>query len=108
MYHADYRKLKNQYRFISEIIENKLIVSKKKKPILVQELRDRKYEAFPPKSDEKKSRADEDQEANDEDQEEEEVAQGARDYDYLLSVSFFSVCPFLLPSLTLNRCPSGR
>ncbi|KAK0744143.1 DNA topoisomerase 2-like protein [Schizothecium vesticola] len=91
VYHADYRKLKNQYRFISEIIENKLIVSKKKKPILVQELRTLKYEAFPPKSDEKKSRADEDQEANDEDQEDEDVAQGARDYDYLLSMPIWSL-----------------
>ncbi|KAK5660493.1 hypothetical protein OQA88_13041 [Cercophora sp. LCS_1] len=83
---ADWRKLKNQYRFISEIIENKLIVSKKKKPVLVQELRDRKYEAFPPKADQSKSRDDENQEEDDDD-----VAAGARDYDYLLSMPIWSL-----------------
>ena len=43
----EYRKLRNQARFVTEIIENKLVVSKKKKPVLVAELRKREYEAFP-------------------------------------------------------------
>jgi DNA topoisomerase-2 len=85
VYHADYRKLKNQARFIQEIIDNDLIVGKKKKVILVQELRDRKYEGFPPnKNAEKKNTEDElDASENDED---ETVDGDARDYDYLLSV----------------------
>jgi DNA topoisomerase-2 len=86
VYHADYRKLKNQYRFISEIIEDKLIVNKKKKTVLIQELRDRKYEAFPPKDDKKKKSTDEDK--DDVEEEDDETAGGARDYDYLLSVRF--------------------
>jgi DNA topoisomerase-2 len=86
VYHADYRKLKNQYRFVSEIIENKLIVNKKKKAVLVQELRDRKYEAFPPNTDKKAKSADDDQGENDAEEGEEETSNGARDYDYLLSV----------------------
>lgn len=86
MYHADYRKLKNQARFIQEIIDGVLIVSKKKKDILVQELRDRKYEAFPKKSAASKKTADEEE---DEAEDEEDIASdtGARDYDYLLGVS---------------------
>ncbi|KAK4226804.1 putative DNA topoisomerase 2 [Podospora fimiseda] len=88
VYHADYRKLKNQYRFISEIIDNKLIVSKKKKAVLVQELRDREYEAFPPKDDKKGKSTDE--ELNEE-VEEDEVEQSARDYDYLLSMPIWSL-----------------
>ncbi|KAK1752097.1 DNA topoisomerase 2 [Echria macrotheca] len=88
VYHADYRKLKNQYRFISEIIENKLVVSKKKKPVLVQELRDRKYEAFPPKADEKKAKSAE--EEND-DVDDDDTSAGARDYDYLLSMPIWSL-----------------
>ncbi|KAK0627519.1 DNA topoisomerase [Immersiella caudata] len=89
-YHADYRKLKNQYRFISEIIENKLVVSKKKKPVLVTELRERKYEAFPPKSDDKKAKADDELDGN-EDPDEDDTTQGAHDYDYLLSMPIWSL-----------------
>jgi DNA topoisomerase-2 len=58
-----------------------LIVGKKKKTVLVTELRDRKYEAFPPvKNNTKKS-------TEEEEEEEEEGEESARDYDYLLSVS---------------------
>lgn len=79
--------MKNQYRFISEIIENKLVVSKKKKPVLVQELRERGYEAFPPKADEKKAKSTDEELANgDEDPDDDDTTAGARDYDYLLSV----------------------
>ncbi len=55
VYHADYRKLKNQARFIEEIIDGKMVVSKKKKAVLVQELRTRKYEAFPKTREQKKA-----------------------------------------------------
>ncbi|KAK4157351.1 DNA topoisomerase [Chaetomidium leptoderma] len=89
VYHADFRKLKNQYRFVSEIIENKLVVSKKKKAVLVQELRDRKYEAFPPKDDKKAKPTDEDLAG--EEAEEEETSNGARDYDYLLGMPIWSL-----------------
>ncbi|KAK4125939.1 type II DNA topoisomerase [Parathielavia appendiculata] len=89
VYHADYRKLKNQYRFILEIIENKLVVNKKKKDVLVQELRDRKYEAFPPKDDKKVKSTDE--EFGKDDAEDEDVSGGARDYDYLLSMPIWSL-----------------
>ncbi|KAK3319305.1 DNA topoisomerase [Apodospora peruviana] len=90
VYHADYRKLKNQYRFISEIIEGELVVSKKKKAILVDELRDRKYEAIPPKKDDKKSKST-DEELGRDDLEDEDGVAGARDYDYLLSMPIWSL-----------------
>jgi DNA topoisomerase-2 len=87
VYDADFRKLQNQYRFVSEIIDEKLVVNKKKKAVLVQELRDRGYEAFPPKDDKKAKSTDE--ELGKEDAEEEDISGGARDYDYLLSVCTF-------------------
>ena len=90
VYHADYRKLQNQYRFISEIIDGELIVSKKKKTVLVQELRDRKYEAFPPKADDRKSKSTDEELAAEDAEEEEEGS--ARDYDYLLSVCLSILC----------------
>jgi DNA topoisomerase-2 len=83
---TQYRKLKNQARFVMEIIENKLVVSKKKKPVLVAELRKRDYEAFPKVTEAQKAGETDDVVDN-----EEEVAadedSGARDFDYLLGVS---------------------
>jgi DNA topoisomerase-2 len=69
-----------------EIIDNKLVVSKKKKPVLVAELRERKYEAFPKVKDAKKADETDDVVENDEEVTQDEDA-GARDYDYLLGVS---------------------
>ncbi|KAM5348257.1 hypothetical protein ACJ41O_008081 [Fusarium nematophilum] len=90
VYHADYRKLKNQARFIKEIIDGDLIVGKKKKTVLVKELRDRKYEAFPRGQDKKKT-ADEEEEAEEDQSLEADSDGGARDYDYLLSMPIWSL-----------------
>lgn len=104
VYDAEHRKLLNQYRFISEIIDGKLVVAKKKKAVLVKELRDRKYEAFPPKDEKKKS----DEDATEEADEEEESSGGARDYDYLLSVCLPVPDGTVLLLTVLDRWPSGR
>lgn len=90
VYHADLRKLQNQARFIKEIIDNKLIVGKKKKAVLVEELRDRDYEAFPPRADKKKT-ADEEEEDDDNQDVEGDSEGGARDYDYLLGMPIWSL-----------------
>lgn len=87
--HREYRKLTNQARFVTEIIDNKLVVSKKKKPVLVAELRKAKYEAFPKVADAKKQGELDDVVENDEEIADDEDS-GARDYDYLLGVS---ACP---------------
>lgn len=86
MYHSDFRKLSNQARFIQEIIDGDLIVGKKKKAVLVKELRDNKYEAFPP-GQEKKKTTEEEMDASENEEEADTAEGGARDYDYLLSVS---------------------
>ncbi|KAE9363933.1 type II DNA topoisomerase [Stipitochalara longipes BDJ] len=87
---TEYRKLKNQARFVMEIIENKLVVSKKKKPVLVAELRKRDYEAFPKVTEAQKAGETDDVVDN-----EEEVAadedSGARDFDYLLGLPIWSL-----------------
>lgn len=85
VFHADYRKLKNQARFIKEINDGELVVSRKKKSVLVQELRDRKYEAFPPGAEKDKSS---EEKMDDSDPEDDATEPGsARDFDYLLGVS---------------------
>lgn len=59
-----------------------MIVGKKKKTVLVKELRDSKYEAFPPVKNNNTKKSTEEEE-----DEEDEGEESARDYDYLLSVS---------------------
>lgn len=54
--------------------------------MLVKELRDKKYEAFPPGQDKKKTTEDE-MDASENDEDADTAEGGARDYDYLLSVS---------------------
>lgn len=70
-------------------MDGKLVVSRKKKQVIVAELRDRKYESFPRGQDAKKTKSEEDEEGDvdeggDEDAETDTAASG---YDYLLSVS---------------------
>ncbi len=69
-----------------EIIDNKLVVSKKRKPILVAELRQRQYEPFPKVKDAQKAGETDDVVENDEEATTDED-EGARDFDYLLGVS---------------------
>lgn len=83
--HSEYRKLKNQARFVLEIIDNKLVVSKKKKPVLVAELRKRDYEPFPKFKDAQKA-GEVDDVVENEDEVTADEDSGARDFDYLLGV----------------------
>ncbi|RDW79514.1 DNA topoisomerase 2 [Coleophoma cylindrospora] len=87
---TEYRKIRNQARFVMEIIDNKLVVSKKKKPVLVAELRKRDYEAFPKVSEAKKAGEDDDVVENEDEVTADEDA-GARDYDYLLGLPIWSL-----------------
>ncbi|CAG8971259.1 hypothetical protein HYALB_00001425 [Hymenoscyphus albidus] len=87
---TEYRKLKNQARFVMEIIENKLVVSKKKKPVLVAELRKREYEAFSKVKDAQKAGETDDTVENDDEVAEDED-EGARDFDYLLGMPIWSL-----------------
>ena len=82
----DLDKFTNQARFVQMIIDGKLVVSKKKKMVLVQELKEKNFKPFPKVSDPVKEGelapiADNDEE------EEEDVEVGAAAYDYLLGVS---------------------
>jgi len=92
VYDAEYRKLKNQYRFILEIIEGKLVINRKQKKILVKELRDRDYEPFPPNADKKVKNTDEELNRDEASSDDEDAGGGvtARDYDYLLSMPVWS------------------
>ena len=79
-------KFTNQARFVQMIIDGKLVVSKKKKLVLVQELKEKGFKAFA-----KKAEAIKEGElapiADNDDEEEEDSQTGAAAYDYLLGVS---------------------
>lgn len=83
-------RMNNQARFIQMIIDGKLVVSKKKKAVLVAELRKLNFTPFPKVTDAKTAGEDEDVL---EDEESEETEVNAGDYDYLLGVSEYpSIC----------------
>lgn len=83
-------KFTNQARFIQMIIDGKLVVSRKKKLALVNELKKLNFKAFPKVADAIKEGelapiADNDDEA------EEDVETGANAYDYLLGMPIWSL-----------------
>ena len=80
----DLDKLNNQARFVQMIIDNKLTISKKKKSVLMLELKKLGFKAFAKVDDAKK--AGETQQAAEDSDGEEDAAIGSRDYDYLLGV----------------------
>ncbi len=88
----DLEKWTNQARFILMIIDGKLVVSKKKKAILVQELRAHNFKPIgknfnAPKEKSLDPLADEEEEKEDE----ENADLGAADYDYLLGMPIWSL-----------------
>ncbi|KAI3338874.1 DNA topoisomerase [Ustulina deusta] len=94
VYHSDYRKLKNQARFVQEIMDGELVVSRKKRQVIVGELRERKYETFAKKTDGKTTK----EEGEDEDEDDGvddsakalDINDDAHGYDYLLSMPIWS------------------
>ena len=84
--HRELEKFTNQARFVQMIIDGKLVVSKKKKLALVQELKEKGFKAFSKKADAIKEGELAPIADNDED-EEEDAQTGAAAYDYLLGVS---------------------
>jgi DNA topoisomerase-2 len=81
-------KLSNQSRFIQMIIDGKLVVSKKKKAVLVAELHKLNFKPIPKLADAKKQGEFEEvvEEADSE-----EAEPGANDFDYLLGMAIWSL-----------------
>ncbi len=69
------------------IIDGKLVVAKKKKAVLVQELKKLGFTPFPKGDDAKKAGEIEDVQEDDEESDDAETEVSANDYDYLLGVS---------------------
>jgi len=83
-------KFTNQARFIQMIIDGKLVVSKKKKLVLVTELKKLGFKAFPKVADAIKE-GELAPIADNEEETEEDVETGANAYDYLLGMPIWSL-----------------
>lgn len=92
----DLEKLSNQARFIQMIVDDELVVSKRKKAVIVAELRKLNFRPFPKVAKAKAAGEDEpvvEDEDEDEDEEEISAVKGAKpsDYDYLLGMPIHSL-----------------
>ncbi|KNG44874.1 type II DNA topoisomerase [Stemphylium lycopersici] len=85
----EHLKMSNQARFIQMIIDGKLTISKKKKAVLVQELKKHGFTPFP-KVEEAKN-AGEVEDAQEDESDDNEVEVSANDYDYLLGMAIWSL-----------------
>ncbi|PLB34944.1 DNA topoisomerase 2 [Aspergillus candidus] len=87
-------KLTNQARFVQMIIDGDLVVSKKKKAVLVRELKDKGFKQFPKVADAAKAgeiepALEDEEEPADDAEESGDVQPGA--YDYLLGMAIWSL-----------------
>jgi DNA topoisomerase II len=85
----DLRKFTNQARFIQMIINRELSISKKKKAVLIAELKKLNFDAFPKVKDAAKAGETEPVAEGDDEEQEEDVA--ASSYDYLLGMPLWSL-----------------
>ena len=84
-------RLSNQARFVQMIIDNKLVVSKKKKSVLVTELQKLGFTRFPKVVDARKDGEFEKVVEEGSEETEEDIEIGAGDYDYLLGMAIWSL-----------------
>ncbi|KAI9804716.1 MAG: DNA topoisomerase 2 [Sarcosagium campestre] len=97
-YQSEHAKMSNQARFIQMIVDGELVVSRKKKQVLVAELKQKGFEPFVKST--QTSKADKAEAAaaagNDDDEDEDETedaatAAAASAYDYLLGMAIWSL-----------------
>lgn len=84
------RRLTNQARFIQMIIDGKLVISKKKKAVLISELQKLGFDGFPKAKDAGKS-GELEPVVDEEEEDPEEESVDASSYDYLLGMALWSL-----------------
>ena len=85
------KRFTNQMRFIQMIIDGKLIISKKKKAVLVAELKKLGFDAFPKIKDASKAGELEEIAENEDEEASEDERVDASAYDYLLGMALWSL-----------------
>ena len=89
--HKHLDKLSNQARFVEMIVLGQLVVSKKKKVLLVGELQKLKFKPFPKIADAAKAGEKADAVEGEDDQDDSELNAQASAYDYLLGMPLWSL-----------------
>jgi DNA topoisomerase-2 len=85
-------KLSNQARFVQEIIDGKLVISKKKKPVLISELKEKGFKPIAKVAEAAKMGEDEPAlEGDEEESDEAEVQVLSNSFDYLLGMPMWSL-----------------
>lgn len=84
-------KLSNQARFVQMIIDGSLVISKKKKPVLISELKEKNFRPFPKVADATKLGENEPVVEEGEEDENKEVEVLSNAYDYLLGMPMWSL-----------------
>ncbi|KAJ5679904.1 DNA topoisomerase II eukaryotic-type [Penicillium macrosclerotiorum] len=84
-------KLSNQARFIQMIIEGTLVISKKRKPVLISELKEKSFRPFPKVADAAKLGEDEQVVEEGDESEDKETEKLSNAYDYLLGMPMWSL-----------------
>lgn len=83
-------KFTNQARFVQMIIDGQLVISKKKKALLISELKEKGFKAFPKVADAVKA-GETEQVVEEEGEEEANVEVASNAYDYLLGMPIWSL-----------------
>ena len=100
----DFDILDNKVRFILEVINNTLVIKKRKKVDLLKELKEKGYGAFPTAS--KKKSEEEENENEDENNDDEDTDQSA--YNYLLKMPLWSLTLERVEQLKKKKEEKGK
>ena len=84
-------KMTNQARFIQMIIDGKLVVSKKAKPVLMKELKEKNFKPIPKAADPAKQGESEEYTEDSEAEGDKDAEVGSDAYDYLLGMAIWSL-----------------
>ncbi|CAP97358.1 DNA topoisomerase II top2-Penicillium chrysogenum [Penicillium rubens Wisconsin 54-1255] len=89
----DLEKLSNQARFVQMIIDGKLVISKKKKPVLIAELKDKGFKPISKVAEAPKMGEDEPvvEEEGEEESDDNDTQKLSSSFDYLLSMPMWSL-----------------
>ncbi|KAJ1523093.1 DNA topoisomerase 2, partial [Nowakowskiella sp. JEL0078] len=99
-YTKEWKVLDNKVRFVTEIIQGVLIIQNKKKTVVIELLKTRKYDQFP-KTDKKK--ATENNSDNEEEEDDDAVTKDSGSYDYLLSMPIWNLTMEKVEKLSAER-----
>jgi len=96
-------KLSNKVRFILAVIKDEIKIRNVKKAVIIQQLREQKYDPMPKKTTKKAAEDEDEEDEEEEDQEKENEDVSASDYDYLLSMPLWNLTKEKVDALKADK-----